>query len=56
MNGLIPNLGKRLRLYVLRRLVRHYSQCVDLPFDRAASARLDAALFLLESEKGGGQE
>jgi hypothetical protein len=47
-------LGKRLRRFLLRCLLNHYSKCVARAFDRQASARLDAALFLLEAEEAEG--
>ncbi|GFK92338.1 hypothetical protein NNJEOMEG_00162 [Fundidesulfovibrio magnetotacticus] len=49
-------LGKRLRRFYLRQLHRHYARCVHRPFDRQASAKLDAALFLLEAEASEGAE
>jgi hypothetical protein len=41
----------QLRLRRLRRQRDFYAQAVDLPFDRQASLKLDAAQFLLESEE-----
>ena len=46
-------IGKRLRRFYLRRLLRHYARCTARPFDRVASARLDAILYLVESEEAG---
>jgi len=48
-----PFNSKRVRMFILRRLVRHYSRCTSHPFDRVASARLDAILYLVESEEAG---
>lgn len=45
--------NKRLRRFYLRRLLKHYSRCAHHAVDRHASARLDAALFLLEAEESG---
>lgn len=42
--------GKRLRRFFLRHLLRYYASCVARAFDRQASSRLDAITFLLESE------
>lgn len=42
--------AKYVRRFYLRRLLRHYSRATQRPFDRQASARLDAILFLVESE------
>jgi hypothetical protein len=46
-------IGKCLRRFYLRRLLKHYSSCTLHAVDRQASAQLDAALFLLEAEEAG---
>ena len=52
--GNVKNIiAKRERKFQLRRLLRHYSRCTSHPFDRVASARLDAILYLVESEEAG---
>jgi hypothetical protein len=51
VKALIPSIHKRLR-----RFLKHYSRAVGPAVDRQASARLDAALFLLEAEEAEGVE
>ena len=40
----------------LRRLARHYTQAVNRAWNRLESAKLDAIIFLLESEESEGVE
>jgi hypothetical protein len=44
-------LGKRFRMFILRRVQRHYARAVDREWDETASRQLDCATYLRETEE-----